>query len=188
MSIGRVTSATGMYNVNSSLLKAAQQEKKDALQEQIKSSDADKNGTLNKDEFVAMSKETGGELQNIEKLSEALFGMFDQDSDGELTEEEIQRGRDSLVGQLGEQHGSLDTMTQVNAILNSTQTTLIDLMGSSNKGDDSNNDPFGFLNSNYRDKINEYLAQDKITQSGDYSTASINALLNSTGSLSDFIM
>ena len=184
MSIGRVTSGTSMYNVNSSLLKAVQKEKTEELQEQIKSSDADKNGTLNKDEFVAMSKETSGEGVNVEKMSEALFDMFDQDANGELTEEEIQKGRDALIGN----YGSLDTMLQVNSVLDSTKTTLIDLMGRSNSDSDSDDDPFSFLTNNYSDKIKEYLTQEKITQNGDYSPEAINAMLNSTGSLSDYIL
>ena len=183
MSIGSVTGSSPI-NLNSIM----QQKVKPDPQELIKENDSDSNGTLNVDEFVAMKTKGSEELKKTEDEAKEEFASLDTDGDGEISAAELEAGREAMMKEMDEKYGSLETMLQVNNVLNQTQQTLIDLMSSSNNADNEEEDnAFDFLTSEYSDKISEYLTQSEITKNGDYSVEALQALINSGGSVSELI-
>lgn len=186
MSIGSISSGSSLYGANSILRqnKAIEEEEAKAFEK----NDADKSGGLNKDEFYKMNtsldKSGLASGENLEKIKDAIFSMFDTDSDGEVSAEEIAAGRESMLSKLDSQYGNLDTMSQVNNILNQTQSTLMDMMGGSSSDDEDNT--FNFLTNNYNAKIQQYLDQAARGKDSEYSVDAIDTLLNS-GSISKLI-
>ena len=180
-----ISSISGSSSIN---LNSIMQQKKPDPQDLIDKSDADSNGTLNVDEFLAMKANGPEELQLSEEEAKEEFASLDTDGDGEITAKELEAGREAMMSKMEEKYGSLETMLQVNNVLSQTQQTLLDLMDSSNNVDkDDDEDPFDFLTSEYSDKIQEYLAQSEITKNGDYSIEALQSLLNNGGSISQLI-
>lgn len=185
MSIGSVTNNSSLYGTNS-MLRPAKPTEEEAKAE-FEKNDVDKSGGLNKEEFAAMhtamNQDGAEQSESLEKLGDAIFKIFDADSDGEVTAEELDSGRESMIGLLQSKYGGIDTMDQVKDILNQTQTTLIDMMNSNNAEE---NDTFSFLSNNYSSKIQAYLDQAQKGKDPEYSSDAISALLNS-GSISKLI-
>ena len=183
MSIGSIAGSSS-FNLNSIM----QQKAKQDPQELIKKNDSDGNGTLNADEYIAMKADGAEELKKGENAIKEEFASLDTDGDGEVTAAELEAGREAMMKEMEEKFGSLDTMLQVNNVLNQTQQTLIDLMSSSNNADnDEEENAFDFLTNDYSDKISEYLTQSEITKNGDYSVEALQALINNGGSVSELI-
>ncbi len=181
MGMGRITSATTRQSVNSSLLQKLNEEKSEDLHKQVGKNDTDKNGTLSKDEFISMSKKNLNDSEGTKKLAETLYDTFDSDKDGELTEKEIESGRNMLSQNLGNIYSSSGLKSQINSILGTTNSTKEDSINSAMESISKS------LNGTTNKNIQKYLEQAKLSGNSDYSNMLINSMLNSTGSLLDYL-
>ena len=181
MGMGRITSATSVQSINSSLLQKLEEEKSEELKKQVGKNDTDKNGTLNKDEFISMSKKNSEDCEITTKLAETLFDSFDSNKDGEVNQEEIESGRDNLSKNLGDVYSSSGLKAQINAILGTTDSTKADSISSAMESISES------LNSTNNKNVQKYLEQAKLSGNPDYSNMLVNSMLNSSGSLLDYM-
>lgn len=181
MGMGRITSATSVQSINSSLLQKLEEEKSEELEKQVEKNDTDKNGTLNKDEFISMSKKNSKDCENTTKLAETLFDSFDSNKDGEVDQKEIESGRDNLSKNLGDVYSSSGLKAQINAILGTADSTKADSISSAMEGISES------LNSTSNKNVQKYLEQAKLSGNPDYSNMLVNSMLNSSGSLLDYM-
>ncbi len=185
MSISSISSASSMYDLSALM---AQKKPEGDPEDLIANNDEDSNGALNIEEFIAMNSDAPDEIKIADEDIEDMFANLDANGDGEVTAEEIAEGRESMMQYLDSKYGSLDTMMQVNEILNETQETLVDLVNSSNGGDDDDDsdDPFDFLTNQYQYQIQQYLDQAELAKNGDASTDVLSSILG-TSSISEYI-
>ncbi len=177
MSIGGISGSSSVYSLGAM---TPPKKPEGNPQDLIDKSDTDGNGALNIDEFTAMNDAAPESLKMSSEDLAAMFESMDTDGDGEVTAEEMEASREAMMQELDNKYGSLETMVQVNSILNQTQQTLIDLMDSSNNvDDDDSNNAFDFLTTEYSEQIQEYLNQagltDKVNGTG---ATAIEALIN----------
>ncbi len=178
MSIGGISGSSSIYSMGAM---TPPKKPEGNPQDLIDKSDTDGNGTLNIDEFTAMNDAAPQSLKMSSEDLADLFESMDTDGDGEVTVEEMEASREAMMKELDNKYGSLETMVQVNSILNQTQQTLIDLMDSSNNvdDDDESNNVFDFLTTEYSEQIQEYLNQAGLTDKANGTgAAAIEALIN----------